>query len=681
MGEETDIFKEELRKAIIDEKYDQALTLLEDRVKNSSYDPDVLLTLASVHFKLSKYEEAIEALRRILNIDPEHATAIEMTGILMGVIGTRDSDLSLLNRSILYNDKNYDSWMNKAILEYKNKDFLSAVYSVKKAIELDSSNFGAFYLQGEAFIQMNLFQSALQAFKKAIEMNPAHMNCLVYLLTIYERMGDIANTKKIMKTILGMENVAIPVAVVNRLGEDLLMKGDYFGSRAVLDKYKKGCDLLWRNALFYLQYHPTVKGKELLKEHMEWNSFYMETLLKEGKRSTDITKKGKGKCGIISSDIRLHSVAFFAKTLVESLPDVVIYSTGSKEDYITKKFKEMVNVSWRDCFNKTADEIASIIRSDEIDILFDLNGHTGDNRLDVFALKPAPIQISYIGYPCTTGLETIDYRIVDNMTDPILPDGTDYQSFCSEKLIRLPRCFLCFTPLEFCRSNSFLASLDKTRESLKKARGNTIHIACFNNVRKITDDDLLLWKVILKAHKNVKIFLKDKLFGTPEGREFFLSRCEKLGLNIGQLSLSYVVSEPSEHLLQYNNMDFAIDPIHYNGTTTTCEAMIMGVPIVVHYNPQISLKHASNVGGSLLNGASTLSNPSSTATKAAISGIRNNICSSQWNFIERCRQLIENPSELQAVSGEILSNTVAESALCSQKDFVEDFSRMISRLF
>ncbi len=690
--EEVQVFREKLQVYINNGENEQASKLLEDRIKNFSYNRDVLLTLAGVYFNLSKFDQALDVVNRILVVNPEDSVALQMTGVLMGVIGTKKEDLDLITRSLLYNDENYDSWLNKAIFEFKKEDYLSAAKSAEKAASIDPKALEPFYILGEASVKLNRFNFALQAFLKVLEINPKHMNSLVYLLTIYERTGDVANTKKIMKNILSIEGVPLPIAAVNRLGEDLLFKGNYQGSRVVMDKYKKTCDVLWRNSLFFLQYHPNVKGPELLSEHLEWAKDYMEKI-NENKQLSKLkypypTKKEHLKpverrlYGVISSDIRVHSVAFFARSLVKSLPNVTIYCTSNRTDYITDEFKSMKNVKWEDCFNKSPLELTDLIRSQGIDVLFDLNGHTGDNRLDVFALKAAPIQVSYIGYPCTTGLKTIDYRIVDELTDLKVNEIVDYQDFCSEKLIKLQRCFLCFSPLEFCRSDSFLNSMDKTREELKKKRGNTIHIACFNNVRKISDDDLMLWKAILKSHRNAKIFLKDKLFGTPEGREFFLERCKKMEIDLDQLVLSYILSDPSEHLLQYNNMDFAIDPIHYNGTTTTCEAMIMGVPMVVHNNPLLSLKHASNVGASLLHATSTFDTPMPIEDErySVAQKLKHNCCHSQWYFIERCCQLIENPSELKQISGKILSDTVASSTLCDEKDFFTHFSKAISQL-
>jgi protein O-GlcNAc transferase len=223
-----------------------------------------------------------------------------------------------------------------------------------------------------------------------------------------------------------------------------------------------------------------------------------------------------------------------------------------------------------------------LIERDQIDILVDLAGHVGDNRLLVMARKPAPIQVTYLGYPDTTGLAAIDYRLTDVIADP--PD-LGAQRFYTEELAFLPDGFLCYRPPDFA----------PVIAPLPAEKAGFVTFGSFNNNCKINPTVTDLWAQVLRANANSRLLLKLKGGDDTSIRDRYLDLFEKAGLGRARVDIQGWKS-PDEHLQTYAQMDIALDTYPYNGTTTTCEALWMGVPTV----SLLGECHPSRVGLSIL---------------------------------------------------------------------------------
>jgi predicted O-linked N-acetylglucosamine transferase (SPINDLY family) len=222
-----------------------------------------------------------------------------------------------------------------------------------------------------------------------------------------------------------------------------------------------------------------------------------------------------------------------------------------------------------------------MIREDQIDILVDLAGHTGGNRLLVFAHKPAPVQVTYLGYPSTTGMTAIDYRFTDAHADP--PGMTD--ALCTEKLFRLPRTDWCFQPPANCPDVALLP-----------ARSNGfITFGTFNKFTKTNPQTYKLWAQILHRVPGSKLLLKGRQLVAGETEKRVRSIFAELGIGDHQLDLRGWVPL-AHHLAQYHLVDIGLDTFPYHGTTTTCEALYMGVPVVTLAGDS----HVARVGVSLM---------------------------------------------------------------------------------
>ena len=287
--------------------------------------------------------------------------------------------------------------------------------------------------------------------------------------------------------------------------------------------------------------------------------------------------------GIISGDFVDHPVSFFIGTFLKNFDEKCFNVTCYSECIInTSVFNE--NLKFKTIKNMSAESASQMIYNDNIHILFDLAGHTAFNRLDIFAMKPSPIQITYIGYPYSTGLEEMDYRITDNICDG---DFSVSQKFYSEKLIALKDCFLCYNPGDTVIRDS----------ELKKEKSKEIVIGCFNRINKITDSVIKMYNNVLVAIPNTRFVFKTKALINKNIQKNFINKFDKSVRS--RITILDCTISHRDHLLTYNKVDIALDTFPYSGTTTTCEALYMGVPVFSLYDSTYYF-HAQNVSCSIL---------------------------------------------------------------------------------
>lgn len=290
------------------------------------------------------------------------------------------------------------------------------------------------------------------------------------------------------------------------------------------------------------------------------------------------------RIGYISPDFRLHAAAYFFTALLRDGNhtdfSVYAYSTG-REDHITQRFKRMAD-HWRNMYGRTPQEIAKKIHDDHIDILVDLSGHTQNSCLPVLACRPAPVQLSAIGYINTTGLPMVDYFLTDEVC---LPKGEVRHGF-NEAPLRLPSCHLCYRP-------------EVMRELLSKGHdapamhNNYVTFGSFNSFAKVTDEMLVQWRNILQAVPESKLVIKCKTCSIPSGQEIVKTRFKRVGGSPDRLELRPF---SPDYLMQYNDIDIILDTAPYNGGLTTCDALYMGVPVIT----LTGKTHGSRYGASIV---------------------------------------------------------------------------------
>jgi len=286
----------------------------------------------------------------------------------------------------------------------------------------------------------------------------------------------------------------------------------------------------------------------------------------------------KIRVGFLSSDFYSHPVMKWAWTLIYKLDKkffaTYCYNARKDSDRVTKYVKTTAE-NWRDISDLQDEQAAKLIRADEIDILFDLSGHTSGNCLRVAAYRPAPVQISGIGYMNSTGLDCFDYFLSDEIC-------TGDENYFTEKLLRLPHSHICFEPTTKMKVSP--------PPCLKK---NFVTFGSFNQFGKITDSMLMTWKKILDAVPNSKLIIKNKISKTDDGREFIGNRLKKFGVDVERVEMRNLTAD---YFREYADVDIALDTFPYTGGITTCEALYMGVPVV----SLCGERHGSRFGLSIL---------------------------------------------------------------------------------
>jgi predicted O-linked N-acetylglucosamine transferase (SPINDLY family) len=292
------------------------------------------------------------------------------------------------------------------------------------------------------------------------------------------------------------------------------------------------------------------------------------------------------RVAVLSPDLRTHSCTFFLEPLLQHLDrsqfEIYLYHDHFREDAVSQRLKPLAAV-WRNFVGQTGPAVEKAIRADAPDILIDLAGHTGmTNRLPLFAKRLAPVQVTYLGYPNTTGLPAMDYRFTDALADP---EG-EADAFAVEKLVR-------FAPTAW----SYLPPADAPEPGPAPCleRGY-VTFGCFNAPAKITDSMVSLWGRVLGAVPGSRLSLKGSGLGSPAMRARYQARFAQAGIPADRVELLERTADTRGHLMLYRGVDVALDTFPYHGTTTTCEALWMGVPVISLAGD----RHMSRVGVSLL---------------------------------------------------------------------------------
>jgi predicted O-linked N-acetylglucosamine transferase (SPINDLY family) len=340
--------------------------------------------------------------------------------------------------------------------------------------------------------------------------------------------------------------------------------------------------------LLAMIYTASVSPEELAESSREFGRRFADPLLRTRELIRDKSPDRKLRIGYVSPDFKNHAVNYFFENLLDQHNrndfEIYAYSNTKKEDFVTDRLKKKFDY-WRDISGMNDDKAADKIESDLIDILVDIAGHTGGNRLLVFARKPAPIQVTWLGYPATTGIKAIDYRISDYYTEP--KGMTEHLN--TETLWRLPQIFCCYGANE--RS-------PKVIDHPPFEDNGYITFGCFNNFSKVTDPVLETWRKILEQVPDSRLMLE---IAGADGSKFKTQLNERFKrLGIPEDRIIVIPRHPSNQFVLYNKIDVALDPFPCAGGTTSMDTMWMGVPLITlaghHFVSRMGVTILNNVG-------------------------------------------------------------------------------------
>ncbi len=350
------------------------------------------------------------------------------------------------------------------------------------------------------------------------------------------------------------------------------------------------------------------------------------------------------RVAFMSGDFRAHSCAFFLRPLLRHLSRDRFHVTGvhvaAKTDSVTRELgalcDEFVHVPvW------TAKSLAEEIARREVDVLVECGGYTTGSGIAACCWRPAPLQLSYLGYPASTGMDAIDGRLVDALTDP---DGAE--AHCREPLLRLPGCFVCYDP-------GSDVPLLPTRET-----HDAVTFGCFSATQKFSRATYEMWGRVLRELANARLLIKGSLLDEPAAREVIWSQLEQRGVARERVELVGRLADPRDHLRLYGKVDIALDTYPYVGTTTLCEAMLMGVPIVTRAGEQ----HVSRVGLSLLTHA----------------GCAELVADSADGFVRIATELARDGARRLQYHTTLRERMLA-SVLCDGARFATDFAEIVAQ--
>ncbi|WP_294344224.1 hypothetical protein [uncultured Selenomonas sp.] len=339
----------------------------------------------------------------------------------------------------------------------------------------------------------------------------------------------------------------------------------------------------YSNALFAVNYLPTYLRPLYAGLAYGYDALFADVLPRAG--AADATRgHARIRIGYISPDLCVHPVGRLVRPLLtqyDRTQFAVHCYARCAEDALSETFRAAVDV-WHNIRGCSAAEAAALIRRDEVDILVDLAGHTQGNSLPVLAFRPAPVQVTGIGYFNTTGLSAVDYMLSDVYVDP--PGAGD--DAMTEEIIRLPHSHFCY-PLP--------DDLPPVMPPPMEQRG-CVTFGSFNNFNKVTDEVLCLWRQVLDAVPGARLLVKSKIFDHGEGRTMVAERLARCGIPAARVEMR---GFSRGYLREYGDVDIALDPFPYTGGITTCEALSMGVPVVTLAGES----HGARFGASLLTNA------------------------------------------------------------------------------
>jgi len=534
---------------------------------------------------------------------------------------------------------------------------LHALETARQFAAANEKDYEALYLYSSLELYFGNEEGAFKLAQKVIALNPLYLGAYMTIALYYEKEANPP------KQILALENLNLAAKA---------LYGETFTNTVVsqackklaslyieLGQTEKGiaaylqCSLTaedtrekiaaYSSYLMCLHYTADTTDKEVYFAHQKYNAFFADVTPYSHHRSIS---NNKIRIGYVSPDFRNHVVIYFIYHLLKNFDrtafEIYCYCNCA-EDSVTEQLKDQA-IIWRSIDGLNPAAAAKQIHDDNIDILFELSGHTSNNCLPILAYKPAPVQICGIGYFNTTGLKTIDYFLTDIHIDPAAKND----AYFSERLLHLPHSHWCYTKR---------GEAPACQEAPSNSK-NYISFCCFNTFAKVTDEMLLVWKSILAAVPNSRLVLKNKIFNTIYGIETVCQRLLLLGFDLKQvqclpLSLS--------HMKEYLDMDIALDTFPYVGGGTSCEALYMGVPLIT----LAGARHGSRFGLSILKNI----------------GLEECIAYDKDEYIEKAVCLAKNKKRLNELHRGELRERMENSPLMDAAAYMQDLETAYKKIW
>ena len=609
-------------------------------------DAFLQMLLGRAHKALGDTDAAIGAYRAAIELDPNLAQAYVSLGIALKAQGDLPAAIANYQRALQIDPELSAAHANlgvalarviekSATVEGDTSADRDMLDSLQRAVAIDGRDVHSRQNLAVALSRRRMWPQAAEQFNAALALDPRRQDSCIALHAVLERQQLHAAAREVCERWLQINPPgAATIEVINRLVSSLLALGeldaalpwaqaattiapgrpetrhnlanllqqrlDVAGALAQLEQIltlTPQYEAAWSvrlMCLLYLEDDPLA----LTHAHREWGSGEHRLLLPAAAPGRPVCAARPGerplRVGWVSGDLRRHSVAYFLEPLFEchdrSRFEWLAYHTGAQEDEVSARLKAHSD-GWVSCHGLDDEDVAAHIGADDIDILIDLSGHTSDARLGVFARDAAPLQISYLGYPTTTGLAEIRWRLSDPVIDPIItpvPHEADPEQAGTEQVLRMPQGMFCYRP----DAAPALTELP----ALRAGGAGEVTFGSFNNLAKVSPQTLALWTQVLRALPHSRLLLKARPLSEAGVRQRLLAALAALGVDAARVQLLPWAGDLASHLALYGQIDIGLDTVPYNGATTTCESLWMGVPVLTLRGGT----HAARVGASIM---------------------------------------------------------------------------------
>ncbi|AOS45075.1 Tetratricopeptide repeat protein [Lacunisphaera limnophila] len=551
-----------------------------------------LLQEGLVHHRAGRLSQTEALYRRARALAPNHFDTLHLSGILSLQTGRTAEAVDLLIRAHRLAPKNAACAQRLGLALTIAGRAVEAEAPLRASLALDEKSAEAWDTLAHCLKVQDRLTAALECHQRAVALQPAfakgHYNCGLTLSLLGRHAEALACHDRALavdatyakghygraQVLQQMHNIPEAIAAYDRF---LALEPANLEARG----YR----------LYALNHLDGLDRDRLFAEHVAYGRAVDRQSVPAFANLP--TPERRLRLAILSPDLRSHSCAWFLEPLLRHLDpaqfELYLYHDHFREDEVSARFKALATV-WRNFVGRPADDVERAIRADAPDILVDLVGHTGMTpRLPLFAKHLAPVQVNYLGYPNTTGLTAMHYRFTDAVVDPV----GEADAFATEKLVR-------FAPTAWTYQPPAVTPAVSVRNTNPGTDGAAsppgITFGCFNNVAKISDTTLGLWARVLAAVPESKLLLKGRGFADEGFRRKYFDRFAAAGLPPERVEFLERTARTEDHLALYGRVDISLDTFPYHGTTTTCESLWMGVPVVTLMGD----RHIARVSGSLL---------------------------------------------------------------------------------
>jgi predicted O-linked N-acetylglucosamine transferase (SPINDLY family) len=599
-------------------RFNETREVLDDGLKSDSLSVELLYERALLGYETGETDVALQAVEQLLKIQPTYGIAYTLIGLVEYERGNVQSAVQWWNRLAKLEPNNPEPHINLGTLRQKERRHEQAVGHFREAVSRAPNDLGANLKLGLILSTTGHVSEAKQIGLRLTEMRPDRSEGFSLLANGLHEQGLCEESRTAFDEALAKQS------------DDSTLIG---------------------NALFSSLYSDTLSDDEILSIHSQLST-RLHQLATEHDEPTPCPVRVRSadsriRVGYLSPDLLKHPVGYFVEPILERHDrnkfEVFCYSDNGSCDELTKRL-QVFDLTWHECATWSDRRLEEQIRSDRLDILIDLSGHTAKNRAMVLSRKPAPIQATYLGYPGKTERPANDWLIADYHVCP-----TDQQVGSHERITRLANCFLCY--------QSQPDTPDVAPPPFQK--NGFITFGSFNHLAKLTDSTVHLWSRVLNSVPDSKLVLKALPLADEGTRRLAQQRFVDCGIDPKRIEPLPPTVPLSAFLAEYSRMDIALDTVPYNGGTTSCDALWMGVPVVTLPGGRFS----SRMGASVLKTV----------------GLEELVANDADDYVRLAASLASDTRNLQDFRS-TLRNQVSVSPLCNAAEFSRDFETVLQEI-